>query len=73
MENRFKNIYFWLGIVGIVFAAGGVDFETLTSWRLLFNSILGILNNPVAVMSVAMAVLGVFINPTTPGITDNKE
>lgn len=70
MEQRFKNIYFWLGLVGVVFAGAGVDFEVLTSWKLLFEAILGILGNPVAIMSVAFAILGVFVDPTTKGIKD---
>ncbi|MEG0134108.1 MAG: phage holin [Clostridium sp.] len=70
MKNRIKNIYFWLGLVGIVFTAAGVDFNTLTSWKLMMESLLSILNNPVAVMSVAMAIIGVFVNPSTPGISD---
>lgn len=70
MKNRIKNIYFWLGLVGIVFSSAGVDFSALTNWKLLLGSILGILNNPVAVMSVTMAVVGVFVDPTTKGIMD---
>lgn len=70
MNKRVNNIYFWLGLVGIVFTAAGVDFNSLTDWNLLLKSVIGILNNPVAVMSVALAVLGVFVNPTTPGIKD---
>lgn len=68
--ERFKNIYFWLGLVGIIFSSAGVDFATLTNWKLLLDSILGILNNPVAVMSVTMAVVGVFVDPNTPGLKD---
>lgn len=66
-------MYFWLGLIGIICNAANVDFNTLTSWKLLFQSILSILNNPVAVMSVTMAVLGVFVDPTTKGLKDNKE
>ena len=73
IKNRTKNVYFWLGLIGIVCNAANVDFNSLTSWSLLFQSVLGILNNPVAVMSVTMAMLGVFVDPTTKGLKDNKE
>lgn len=72
MEKRIKNVYFWLGLVGIVFSAAGVDFNTLTSWKLLLDSILSILNNPVAIMSVTMAIVGVFVDPTTPSLKDKQ-
>lgn len=72
MSKRIKNAYFWLGLIGIVFAAGGVDFETLTSWKLLFQAIFSILNNPVAVVSVAFAIIGVSVDTSTPGIKDRE-
>lgn len=48
MNNKLKNPMFWLGMVTTVLLAAGVDFETLTSWPLLANALLGILQNPVA-------------------------
>lgn len=73
MENRVRNVYFWIGLISIIFAAAGVDFNTLTNWNLLFQSILGILNNPVAIVSVILAVVGVFIDPTTKGLKDGDK
>ena len=32
---RFKNPWFWLGLVGLFFTAIGVSPETLTSWAAL--------------------------------------
>lgn len=72
MKNRIKNVYFWIGIIGIVFSAAGIDFNTLTSWTLVGQSLLTIVSNPVAVLSVAMAILGVFVDPSTPGIKDGN-
>ncbi|MGL4729952.1 MAG: phage holin [Clostridium sp.] len=71
-KMRRKNPFFWLGLVGIVFTAAGVDFNTLTSWDLLLQALLSIIKNPVAIASVIAAVLGVFVDPTTPGLKDNK-
>ena len=48
---KLKNPYFWLSIVGLLFASAGIDFQTLTSWQLLGEALLSILNNPVSVVS----------------------
>lgn len=72
MKERFKNPYFWLGLGGVIFSAAGVDFKTLTSWSLLANALLDILANPVAVVSVIAAIVGVVVDPSTKGLKDNK-
>ncbi|CEP50264.1 Small integral membrane protein [[Clostridium] sordellii] len=72
MKNRVKNPYFWLGLGGVIFSAAGVDFKTLTSWSLLGNALLDILANPVAVVAVIAAVIGVVVDPSTKGLKDNK-
>lgn len=69
-KKRIENPYFWLGLAGVVFAAAGVDFKTLTDWGLLWEAFLNILKNPVAVVSVTTAIIGVFVDPTTKGLTD---
>ncbi|XZI43586.1 phage holin (plasmid) [Clostridium perfringens] len=72
LKNRLKNPYFWLGLGGVVFSAAGVDFNTLTSWSLLGQAFLNILANPVAVVAVAAALIGVVVDPSTKGLKDNK-
>lgn len=72
MKNRVKNPYFWLGLGGVIFSAAGVDFKTLTSWNLLANALLDILANPVAVVAVIAALLGVCIDPSSKGLKDNR-
>ena len=42
---KLKNLYFWLSIVGLLFASAGIDFNTLTSWQLLGEALISILNN----------------------------
>lgn len=71
-NNRFQNVYFWLGLVGVIFAAAGIDFNSLTNWSLLFDAFMNILSNPVAICSVIAAVVGVCVDPTTEGLKDNK-
>ncbi|HII4398219.1 TPA: phage holin [Clostridium perfringens] len=72
LKNRLKNPYFWLGLGGVIFSAAGVDFNTLTSWSLLGQAFLNILANPVAVVAVAAALIGVIVDPSTKGLKDNK-
>ncbi|WP_338658810.1 phage holin [Paraclostridium sordellii] len=72
MKNRVKNPYFWLGLTGVIFSSVGIDFKTLTSWNLLANALLDILANPVAVVAVIAALIGVFVDPSTKGLKDTK-
>ena len=65
---KFKNPYFWIGLVSIIFASAGVDMNTLTSWNALGQAVLGILQNPVAVMAVIGGILGVFNDNGTKGL-----
>ena len=73
MKNtRFKNIGFWIGIIGVILTAAGIEPSTLTSWNVLFNNIVEVVKNPYMLITIIMAVVGVFTDPTTPGITDKK-
>lgn len=72
MENRLKNPYFWLGLIGVIFSAAGIDFKTLTSWNLLVHALLDILANPVSVVAVIAALIGVCVDPSTKGLKDTK-
>ncbi|XZK76073.1 phage holin [Clostridium perfringens] len=72
LKNRLKNPYFWLGLGGVIFSAAGVDFNTLTSWSLLGQAFLNILANPVAVVAVVAAIIGVVVDPSSKGLKDNK-
>ena len=70
---RFKNPWFWVGILGVVFTAAGISPESITSWEILKAQIFDLLNNPYLLFSVFIAVLGVFIDPTTGGVKDSKQ
>ena len=73
MNNRFKNPYFWFGLAGVICAAANISFESLTSWEILYENLMNILANPFLLGSVIVAVVGVFVNPTTKGLKDNNE
>lgn len=68
MKEKLKNPYFWLSLVALLFSAAGVDFETLTSWQLLGEALLSIVQNPVAVVAVVTAILGIWNDNSTKGL-----
>ena len=72
---KFKNPYFYLSVIGLIFASAGVDFNSLTSWQLLGNALLSILNNPVSVVAVITALVGIWNDNSTKGLdgVTNKE
>ena len=70
---RFKNPWFWVGIVGLFMTAIGVSPETLTSWEALRQAMLDFIGNPFLIGSAAVALLGPFIDPTTAGVGDSAQ
>ena len=73
MKDKLKNPYFWLSTVALVFSASGVDFNELTSWALLFNALVGIINNPVSIVAVITAFLGIWNDNSTKGLDKFKK
>ena len=70
---RFKNPWFWLGLVGLFFTAIGVSPETLTSWAALKQALVDFIGNPFLIGTAAIALLGQFIDPTTAGVGDSAQ
>lgn len=68
---RMKNPWFWVGVVSVALTAAGVDPQTFTSWASVWEGIKMVLNNPVQLVTLCLAVLSVFIDPTTAGVTDS--
>lgn len=69
---RFKNPWFWVGVASVAITAIGVDPQTFTSWEAVWEGIKAVLSNPVQLVTMCLAVLSVFIDPTTAGITDSE-
>ena len=65
---KFKNAYCWLSAIALIFSASGVDFNQLTSWSLLVKALLDILDNPVCVVAVITAFLGIWNDNSTKGL-----
>ncbi|WP_303024848.1 phage holin [Anaerotignum lactatifermentans] len=71
-KDRFKNPWFWVGIGGVILTATGMEPSMFTSWDALSGAVLDVLKNPFLLGTAALAVLGVFVEPTTKGLTDGK-
>ena len=65
---KLKNPYFYISVIGLIFSASGVDFNQLTSWPLLGKALIDILNNPVCVVAVVTAFLGIWNDNSTKGL-----
>ena len=68
MNEKLKNPYFWLSVFALIFSASGIDFQTLTSWQLLVQALIDILMNPVAIVAVITAFLGIWNDNSTKGL-----
>lgn len=73
MTVRMKNPWFWVSLIGVILAAMGISPEMLTSWGAVGQAFKDLISNPFMLGSVAVAVLGVFIDPTTQGISDSAQ
>ena len=71
-KDRFKNPWFWIGIGGVILTATGMEPSMFSSWDALSGAVLDVLKNPFLLGTAALAVLGVFVEPTTKGLTDGK-
>ena len=69
---RFRNPWFWVGVCSVAITAIGVDPQTFTSWAAVWNGAVSVLSNPVQLCMMALAILSVFIDPTTAGVGDSK-
>lgn len=73
MKDKLRNPWFWLGIISIVFASAGIDFNSLTSWSLFGKALMSILQNPVALIAVIGGILGVFNDNSSKGLDGVKK
>ena len=70
---RFKNPWFWVGLIGVILSAMGVSPEMFTSWSAVADAAKQLVGNPYMVGCVILAVLGVFVDPTTKGVSDSAQ
>lgn len=70
---RAKNPWFWISLIGVVLTAMGVSPDMFTSWGAVIEAVKGLITNPFMLCSVIVAVLGVFVDPTTAGLGDTTQ
>jgi phi LC3 family holin len=73
MAVRFMNPWFWISLIGVILTAMGVSPEMFNSWEAVVDAFIELVRNPYMLGSVIVAVLGVFIDPTTKGVTDSEQ
>lgn len=69
---RFKNWAFWLGLCATILAAMNVSPEMFTRWDLVWQEMVALVSNPYRLGCVIIAVIGIFVDPTTAGIGDSS-
>ena len=73
MKNRIKNPWFWIGVGAIALTAIGVDPATFTSWQAVAASVVDVISNPFQLGTMILAILAVFVDPSTAGFTDKDK
>lgn len=68
---RFQNWAFWLSLGATILAALNVEPEMFTSWDIVWQELVALVNNPFRIGCVVIAIIGVFADFTTPGIGDS--
>jgi len=68
--NRWKNPWLWVGVIGVILTALNVNASSFTSWVELGHGFLNFVQNPFALGTVAMSLLGNYVDPTTGGLKD---
>ena len=72
LRCRLKNMHMWLGVIAVALLGIGIDLTELTSWTILYDKLMALLNNPYRLGLVVYTLLCVFIDPTTKGIKDSE-
>lgn len=73
--KRLKNPAFWTGIISLIFlifTSAGLDFQAMTTWELLGGALLSIVENPVKLIAVIGAIVGVAANTSSKGFLDGE-
>lgn len=69
---RMKNPWFWIGIASAILSALNLELSTFTSWAAVWQCVVDVFSNPFKLVTVALTVLAIFIDPTTAGVGDSS-
>jgi phi LC3 family holin len=70
---RIKNPYFWIGLIGLFLSTVGIEASALTSWDTMLDMLREFTSNPFQIGTFAVALIGIFVDPTTSGLTDSAQ
>lgn len=56
--------------MGVILTSLNLSPSSFQSWGDVYNTIIDVFNNPFKLGTVIMALVGVYINPTTKGFRD---
>ena len=73
IKSRMKNPWFWAGILSVICVAIGANPESFTTWQSVWEQAVHIASNPFLLITVVLAVLGQFVDPSTPGFCDHTK
>lgn len=73
MINRFKNPYLIFGAIATVLATLGIEPSMLQEWEILQNEMLAVLSNPYKIGCLVVALVGIYVDPTSKGLKDREE
>ena len=73
IKSRIKNPWFWAGILSVICVAIGANPESFTTWQFVWKQAVHIVSNPFLLITVTLAVLGQFVDPSTPGLSDQDK
>ena len=73
---RLKNPALWaqvvLAVVTPIFAYFGINGTDMTSWELLWKTLLSAISNPYVCVTVVISVFNAINDPTTAGLSDSS-
>lgn len=69
------NISFVMRFIGALllpaFIYLGIEWQSLTSWSLVWDALIQIVSNPVAIVLMILNALNMSVDPSTKGISDS--
>lgn len=73
MTVRWKNPWTWIGIISLFLTVIGIAPESFTSWQSVADALYSFINNPFLIGSFIVALLSMFVDPTTAGFSDSTK
>lgn len=73
IKARMKNPWFWAGVLSVVCVAVGANPESFTTWHSVWKQAVHVVSNPFLLITVTLAVLGQFVDPSTSGFCDHTK